>query len=137
MDTSKYKIINEEKYQIHYGDCETVQKLRERNNFAKAIVVGMLDILISKYKISRYYTLDRTYMFSFIQEVNLENIVFGLDASGYKITIRDTQLVEIVRDLWFNSETEYKERENLFLIQDGSERVFLYDYKDYIEILIG
>lgn len=134
-DKDKYELIHSE-YEVHECDCQTMSDLRERNKYCLEILKGMFSILEHKYNCCSYF-LDKTYIYSYIQDGDWTNYMCKNDACGYKMKIKDATMVSIIRDIWTNPDTQYKEKENLFFYNHFFERVFMYDYNSYIEILIG
>ena len=141
-DIDKYKLINSE-YEVHEDNCKTMNDLREKNKKCLDILKSMLYMLEDKYLKSEdgyknyIFSVYETYIFSYIQDEDWTKYVFRQDVIGYKIKIVDDRMIHIIRDIWYNENSEYEEKENLFFYNYLFERVFLYDYDDYLEILVG
>lgn len=134
-DIENYTLMNEKNYEVH--ECDSVTELRNRNQFCYYIVKGMIDVIKENHKNYDVYFLDRTYRYLFEQGDDWKNWKSGLDCYGWRIKIPNSQLANIIRDIWTNPNSQYEERQNLFIDNKLFERVFMYDYGNYIEILIG
>ena len=141
-DEDEYELLHNE-YEVHKNNCETMLDLKEKNQYDFEIIKNFIEVLAEKYTNYDFYFLTKTYIYHY-NDTNTNSIYdyfinysIKKDINGWKFKIENSKLANIIRGIWYNENSEYEERNKLFIDEHMFDRVFLYDYDDRIEILIG